>query len=78
MASSNPMRYMGNDAGTDEYGLALKTFWGNVVEAYRDETILFNDEQGVIATKNISGTNSPSSSCWQTRRMQRITFPVTY
>ena len=58
MASSNAVRFLQNDAGTDENGLNLKMFWGGVVEAFRDSTMLFNDEQSVIQKKDIAGTNS--------------------
>jgi len=49
---------MQNDTGSDEFGLALKQFWGNVTDAFRDGSMLFSGEQNVIARKNISGTNS--------------------
>jgi len=58
MSASNAIRFLQNSAGTDENGLNLKIFWGSLVEAFRDGSILFNDEYNVVAKKNISGTNS--------------------
>lgn len=58
MSASNAIRFLQNDAGTDQNGLNLKTYWGSLVEAFRDESVLFNDQYNVVAKKNITGTNS--------------------
>lgn len=56
MTMSNPSRFLADSTG--DFGLSLKKFWGNVVEAYRSETVLIDNNSPVIAMKNDTGTNS--------------------
>lgn len=51
MGSSNPSRFLADTSG--DFGLSLKRYWGNVVEAYRDEVILFNPTAPSIAVKTV-------------------------
>lgn len=53
MSGSNPTRFLAD--GGDDYGLALKQFWGNMVEAFRDTSVLFmGNGPKVIAEKTIT------------------------
>ena len=53
MSGSNPSRFLA--ASGDDYGLALKQFWGPMVEAFRDSSVLFmGDGPKVIAEKTIT------------------------
>lgn len=56
MSASNAMRYLADSSG--DFGLSLKQYWGSCVEAFRDESILFDGSLNVIDRKSITGTNS--------------------
>src|SRR5687768_2544692 len=61
MSSSNPSRFLG-----DGRELALKMFWGKVIEAFRESTLVWNPSGDsaahVISQKDITATGGKS---WQ-------------
>lgn len=56
MSNSNPSRFLADATG--DFGLTVKAYWGSVVEAFRDESILFDDALGILDKKTVTGTNS--------------------
>lgn len=60
MSASNAIRFLQNNAGTDERSLALKMYWGSVVEAFRAESLLFDSTIPAIERKTVT-----SGKSWQ-------------
>ena len=54
MATSNSQRFLQGQHATDDRNLALKLFWGVVLEAFRAKTVFWDNTGNVIAFKNIS------------------------
>jgi hypothetical protein len=59
MAASNPVNFL-RDLGSasDDRALALKMFWGRVLEAFRAKTLLWDNTGNVIASKVVDAGKS--------------------
>lgn len=60
MASSNAVRFLSNASGSDDTSLALKMYWGSVVEAYRTSSYLWEPPAPIIKKKTVT-----SGKSWQ-------------
>lgn len=56
MTTSNPSRFLADSTG--DFGLSLKKFWGNAVEAWRSESVLVGGANPGIQVKNETGSQS--------------------
>lgn len=54
MAASNPQRFLTDNGGSDDRALALKMFWGLVIEAFRATTVFWDNTGNIISYKNIT------------------------
>lgn len=58
MSTSNAYRFLTSNSGSDDRLLALKMFWGEVLEAYRIATVVWDMAGSVVSIKRIQAGKS--------------------